>query len=209
MRSGHFIQLEKSDNIHRLSQEFGVSKAHILNANRGKKLRAGNWWFIPLKRGVSQMFQKKTLYSNIKYSAKFLESGKFLWPVPSTTRISSNFGNRWGKSHTGIDIPAKKGSDIISAEDGVVTFSGRMSGYGRIIVIKHGGKYSTVYAHNNSNLVKKGQKIYRGQLIAKVGNSGKSTGSHLHFEMRKNAKAINPIAFIRKSRNFMLAYDHR
>jgi murein DD-endopeptidase MepM/ murein hydrolase activator NlpD len=207
MISGHYIQLQKSDNIGKISTEFNVNKANILNANQGKKFRVGEWWFIPLKRGI--LNGRGSLYSNINYSSEFLKSGKFLWPVPATTRISSNFGRRWGRPHTGIDIPAKYGKDIIAAENGVVTFSGKMSGYGRIIVLKHGGNLSSVYAHNNENLVKKDQKVFRGQLIAKIGHSGKATGDHLHFEIRKNDVAVNPIAFIRNSRNFMLAYRQK
>ena len=208
MISGHYIQLQKSDNLGKISKEFNVNKANILNANQGKKFRVGEWWFIPLKRGILNG-AGSARYANINYSAEFLKSGKFLWPVPATTRISSNFGRRWGRPHTGIDIPAKTGKDIIAAENGIVSFSGRLSGYGRIVVIKHGGNLSSVYAHNNKNLVKKGQKVFRGQLIAKVGHSGKATGDHLHFEIRRNEVAVNPIAFIRSSRNFMLAYRQK
>jgi murein DD-endopeptidase MepM/ murein hydrolase activator NlpD len=208
MMSGHYIQLQRSDNLGKLAKEFKVNKASILNANQGKKFRLGSWWFIPLKRGIFAAGNSRR-FANINYSEEFLKSGKFLWPVPATTRISSNFGRRWGRPHTGIDIPAKLGKDIIAAENGIVSFSGRMSGYGRIIVLKHGGNLSSVYAHNNENLVKKGQKVYRGQLIGKIGRSGKATGDHLHFEIRRNDKAINPIAYIRHSRNFMLAYRQK
>ncbi|MBT7610898.1 MAG: M23 family metallopeptidase [Bacteriovoracaceae bacterium] len=206
--SGHYIQLQRSDNLEKLAKEFQVNKASILNANQDKKFRLGSWWFIPLKRGLFSA-GGPVRYANINYSEEFLKSGKFLWPVPATTRISSNFGRRWGRAHTGIDIPAKYGEDIIAAENGVVSFSGSMSGYGKIIVVKHGGNFSSVYAHNNENLVEKGQRIYRGQLIAKIGHSGKATGDHLHFEIRKNDVAVNPIAFIRHSRNFMLAYRQK
>jgi murein DD-endopeptidase MepM/ murein hydrolase activator NlpD len=208
LMSGHYIQLQRSDNLGNLSKEFNINKAAILNANQGKKFQLGEWWFIPLKRGVFNA-GASVRYADINYSEEFLKSGEFLWPVPATTRISSNYGRRWGRPHAGIDIPAKKGKDIIAAENGVVTFSGRMSGYGKIIVVKHGGNLSSVYAHNNDNLVDKGQRVYRGQLIAKVGRSGKATGDHLHFEIRKNNVAVNPIAYIRHSRNFMLAYKQK
>ena len=209
MQSGHFIQLRRSDNLDALAKEFKVAKAHILNSNRERKFREGEWWFIPLKRGIAYAISGSAQYSNINYSADFLSSGKFLWPVPSTTKISSHFGRRWGRPHTGLDIPGRKGADIIAAEDGIVSFSGRMSGYGRIIIIKHGGKYSTVYAHTNKNLVKKGQRVFRGQLVGKVGNSGKSTGAHLHCEIRKNEEPINPLAYIRNSRNYVLAFQKK
>ena len=82
-----------------------------------------------------------------------------------------------------------------------------MRGYGKIVVIKHSGGYSTVYAHNSKNVVKRGTKVYRGQVVAKVGNTGKSTGMHLHFEIRKKESTVNPMAYIRKSRNYVLAYQ--
>lgn len=209
MQSGHFIQLRHTDTLDGLSKEFKVAKAHILNSNRERKFREGEWWFIPLKRGIAYAISGGAQYANINYSAEFLTTGKFLWPVPTITKISSHFGRRWGRPHTGLDIPGKIGTDIIAAEDGVVSFSGRMSGYGKVIVIKHGGNYSTVYAHNNKNIVKKGQKVYRGQLIAELGNSGKSTGAHLHFEIRKNEEAVNPLAYIRNSRNYVLAFQKK
>jgi murein DD-endopeptidase MepM/ murein hydrolase activator NlpD len=207
MRSGHYIQLRLNDTIENISKEFQVNEAEIVNANKGRDFREGEWWFIPLKRGLVQLFGGGASYANINYSAEFLNTGKFLWPVPASTRISSNFGRRWGKPHQGIDIPAKKGSDVIAAEDGIVSFSGRMRGYGKIVVVKHADGYSTVYAHNSSNSVKRGTKVYRGQVVAKVGNSGKSTSSHLHFEVRKKEEPVNPMAYIRKSRNYMLAYQ--
>lgn len=122
-----------------------------------------------------------------------------LWPVPSSNTISSEFGERWGKSHEGIDIPAKTGSSILAAEDGEVIFSGEsLKSYGKMAVIKHLDGFFTIYAHASDLHVNKGDKVSRGQVIAKVGSTGKSTGPHLHFELRKDTRALDPQTYISK-----------
>ena len=123
---------------------------------------------------------------------------QFAWPVPSHTRISSTFGIRINpidareEFHTGIDIPAPTGADIIAAYDGVVTFSGWLEGFGNTVIIYHGDGISTLYAQNMSNLVSVNDNVVRGQLIATVGSTGESTGPHLHFEVRRNDEPIDP-----------------
>ena len=142
------------------------------------------------------------------YSTDYRSTGDFIWPVPSSKKVSSHFGMRGSRMHEGIDIPARKGSNIIAARDGKVIFSGRMRGYGRVVVVKHDGGYHTVYAHNNKNYAKKGQNVSSGEVIALVGNSGRSTGNHLHFEIRKNNKNQNPMAYYKKSGSRRIASNH-
>ena len=125
-----------------------------------------------------------------------VDTGRFMWPVPSSRRVSSKFGKRGKAHHDGIDIPARSGANIIASDDGKVAFAGKMRGYGRIIVVKHDGGYHTVYAHNQKNYVKKGQRVSRGEVIALVGSSGRSTGPHVHFEIRKNNRSRNPASYI-------------
>jgi murein DD-endopeptidase MepM/ murein hydrolase activator NlpD len=94
---------------------------------------------------------------------------------------------------------ARIGSPIFAAESGVVIYSGNgVSGYGNLVILKHSKELSTVYAHNKKNLVKKGDLVKRGEKIALLGNTGKSTGAHLHFEVRVNKKAVNPIRHLVK-----------
>lgn len=124
-------------------------------------------------------------------------TGSFLWPVQGGGRISSGYGWRSGAFHAGIDIAAPKGTNVLAADSGVVVFEGEDGGYGLSVVIYH-GHYYTRYAHNSQNLVTTGQAVNKGQVIARVGSTGKSTGSHLHFEIRTGSlygPTINPLNF--------------
>jgi len=119
------------------------------------------------------------------------------WPVRG--RIVSRFGYRytpWRGFHTGIDIDSKYGYPIRASADGVVTYSGWRRGYGKTVEIKHKYGYSTLYAHCSSLLVSRGERIKASQIIGKIGVTGYSTGSHLHYEVRKNKRPINPYAFL-------------
>lgn len=118
----------------------------------------------------------------------------FIWPVAGG-KISSGFGFRHGKTHEGLDIKANEGTLIRAISHGKVVFEGWMSGYGRMIVIAHGDGYASVYAHNQDHLVKRGQIVKKGQAIAKLGSSGRVSGPHVHFEVRKDGKALNPLRF--------------
>jgi len=145
----------------------------------------------------------KSISSSQRFSPKkpFLPAG---WPLKQG-RISSKFGWRGRYMHKGIDIAAKRGTPILAVEDGVVVRSKYVRGFGRLVEIKHGDMYLTRYAHNSKNIVKVGQKVKKGQLIALVGSTGRSTGSHLHFEIRKNGVAINPIKYLGAMDTFNLA----
>jgi murein DD-endopeptidase MepM/ murein hydrolase activator NlpD len=98
--------------------------------------------------------------------------------------------------HKGVDFAAKPGSDVVAVAAGVVSYSGRKSGYGNTVEISHADGYTTLYAHNQSNLVQIGDLVQRGQTIAKVGRTGRSTGYHVHFEVSKGGRQINPASFI-------------
>lgn len=116
------------------------------------------------------------------------------WPIQG--RLSSRYGWRRGRPHEGIDIAARSGTPIRSAEAGRVIHSGWLGGYGRVVIVKHTGSYSTVYAHNRKNKVKKGSFVEKGQVLAEVGASGNASGPHLHFEVRKNRKPQDPLAYL-------------
>lgn len=124
--------------------------------------------------------------------------GKLQWPVEGGV-IFSDFGTRSGQFHEGIDISAKPGTAICAAADGKVVYSDdKIHGYGNMIVIKHAGNLSTVYAHNRVNLVKEGDFVRRGQKIAELGQTGKASGPHLHFEVRAGKEAVDPLKYLEK-----------
>ena len=116
---------------------------------------------------------------------------------PTRGRLTSKFGMRWGKKHTGIDIASSRGTPIYAADAGKVSFSGWKGSYGNLVIIDHENGYQTYYAHNSKNLVKKGDRVYKGQKIAEMGSTGRSTGTHLHFEVRKNDVPLNPQNFVK------------
>jgi murein DD-endopeptidase MepM/ murein hydrolase activator NlpD len=135
----------------------------------------------------------------------------YLWPVITDTyRLSSPFGwrsdpfRKFRKWHGGMDIADKMQSPIIAAADGVVTFVGWRMGYGNLVEIKHENGFTTRYGHLTRGVVKEGQRVNAGDLVALMGSTGRSTGSHLHFEIRKDDNVLNPLAFIKDTREEVL-----
>ena len=125
------------------------------------------------------------------------------WPVQNGW-VSSSFGSRMhpmtGKKqfHRGVDIPGKVGADVLAVADGVVSRSIKSGNYGWLVEIDHGDDYTTLYSHNRANLVKEGETVVKGQAIAQVGSTGRSTGPHVHFEVLKKDRHINPVKYLYK-----------
>ena len=128
--------------------------------------------------------------------------GRMTWPLPGHYRVTSGYGyrthpiRRTTEFHTGIDIGAPSGTNIVAAESGTVIISGWRGGFGQTVVIDHGNGLSTLYAHNSRNLVTEGQWVNRGDVIARVGSTGVSTGPHLHFEVRHDGRHVNPNPYL-------------
>ncbi|MBQ6937285.1 MAG: peptidoglycan DD-metalloendopeptidase family protein [Clostridia bacterium] len=143
--------------------------------------------------------------SALSYSANPVKytGGRFVWPVPASSRITSQYGYRihpvykTKKFHSGIDIGAPYGVDILAAADGTVTLATTNGGYGKCIIINHGSGITTLYGHNSTLLVSVGNKVTKGQVIAKAGSTGVSTGPHLHFEVRVNGATTDPMQYLR------------
>ncbi|MDO3409683.1 M23 family metallopeptidase [Saccharibacillus sp. CPCC 101409] len=117
----------------------------------------------------------------------------FGWPVGGAS-ISSTFGTRWGKLHAGVDLTGS--SNIMASAPGTVTYAGQMNGYGNIIIVSHGDGFETRYGHLSSIGVSVGQSVSRGESIGVMGNTGRSTGTHLHFEIRHNGSPENPLSYL-------------
>jgi murein DD-endopeptidase MepM/ murein hydrolase activator NlpD len=126
----------------------------------------------------------------------------FLWPVPRGV-LSSDFGPRGASHHDGIDISSPEGTPVLAARAGRVLYSDRLRGYGNLIVLEHERGYATVYAHNRENRVRAGALVRQGEVIASVGRSGRTTGPNLHFEIRRDNVARNPLFYLsaRPARN--------
>jgi murein DD-endopeptidase MepM/ murein hydrolase activator NlpD len=110
--------------------------------------------------------------------------------------VSSGFGIRDGVKHDGIDIASPAGTQVHAAASGSVIYSGKLRGYGNVVIIKHDEHYVTVYAHNQDNLVTAGSGVSDGQVIAEVGTSGHTSGPNLHFEVRRDNVAYNPLEYL-------------
>ena len=118
----------------------------------------------------------------------------FIWPL-NKLDVSSEFGAR-NHRHKGIDLRAPSGTSIRAAACGVVIFVGRQNGYGKTVIVQHLGDIKTLYAHNQKNLVNKGQQVKQGELIATIGNSGNASGYHVHFEYIQAGRQLNPRHYI-------------
>ena len=135
-----------------------------------------------------------------KLDSALLPSG-----YPVAGYIGSGFGSRtdpingFGEYHTGIDFDAPAGSNITAVADGVVTFNGERPGYGNVVEVDHGNGYMTRYAHNSKNVGKVGQRVHAGDVIAKVGATGRATGPHCHFEVWLHGRAVNPLTYVNRA----------
>ncbi|HNX92936.1 MAG TPA: M23 family metallopeptidase [Syntrophomonas sp.] len=173
-----------------IAAAYGLNTAAIENANQDKNpncLNIGDRLNIP-GRSSGQLLQASGPSRGLSFS------GMFSWPLTGT--ITSYFGWRKAGYHHGVDIANRQGTPIKAAADGVVTFAGWKSVYGRTVIIRHNDGKSTLYAHTQKILVKEKQLVKQGQVIARVGVSGNTTGPHLHFEIRKGDKCFNPLSYL-------------
>jgi murein DD-endopeptidase MepM/ murein hydrolase activator NlpD len=147
---------------------------------------------------VSSETNRDRTFATLIRGAKHSSVPELKYPVPKGV-LTSPFGFRWGTFHTGLDIAAPVGAPVIACSDGKVIFTGtrkRFRRYGNTVMLDHGKGVYTYYAHLSEIKVKKGQNVRKGQKIALVGNTGRSTGPHLHLEVRVNNQLYNPLAYI-------------
>lgn len=160
-----------------------------------KRLEAALNEYERTSREIERQIKKKSRTDGVR-----LGTGSMIWPVRG--RISSSYGSRYHpilkkrKYHNGLDIAVPTGTAVKAADGGVVLVSGWRGGYGNYIAIDHGNGVSSAYGHNSALLVKVGDKVVRGQVIARSGNTGLSTGPHVHFEIRINGQPSNPMPYL-------------
>jgi len=216
-----YYTAETGDTLGAISAKFGVGVGTIEDLNDlsdPRDLRAGQVLRIPYQgslpaKGVSTPNKSSPSHSSkgpsgwdpnavkrVPLGGAERYVGKLFWPLGGEKRLSSPFGRRWFSFHEGVDIAGPIGIPIYAAHDGVVAYSDDgLRGYGNLVIVKGDG-ILTVYAHNRSNIARKGERVRKGEKIAVLGQSGKATGPHLHFEVRvkgaggKNV-AVDPMIF--------------
>ena len=209
-QDGVLYTVRRKDTVAGIAKRFGSFPEAILSANgmaSEKELAAGKEIFVPGAKPLEEAREeaprpkRRIGRMEVPVPSGAAYSRSFRWPVVG--KINSRFGWRGdpfsGRRdfHTGLDIKGPTGRTIVAAKSGVVAYAGWMSGYGRTLVVEHGGGYATLYAHCSRLMVGSGSRVQQGQAIAAVGSTGRSTGSHLHFEVRVNGRPINPLKVLR------------
>jgi len=167
------------DTLSAIGRRFGVTSLQIQYRNGiadPRNLKIGARLVIPNK--------------DQQVPDSFASKARFIWPLKHLD-VSSEFGSR-NNRHKGIDLRAPQGSTISASADGEVHFVGKQNGYGKVVILKHENNIQTFYAHNDKNLVKKGQRVKQGEKIATVGRTGNATGYHVHFEIIRGRQPLNP-----------------
>lgn len=189
------VRSKKETAMDKLAAEEGKLKSEIENLEQVSE---------DLKAEINELTRKlaaQASSSGSKVPTQYV-GGTFMWPVPGYYRISSDYVDRTSpifgtaEFHTGIDIPASYGEDVVAAADGVVITSGWVNGYGNTVMISHGSGIVTLYGHNSSLVISNGQSVKKGQVIAKIGSTGYSTGNHCHFEVRVNGDHTTPWPYL-------------
>jgi len=217
-QDGIFYKFKAGDTAQKVAATYKVQIDRIKKVNPTvdlNSLKTGSELFIPgarIEAADTKETKNKTVNrtNNNKQDSKSSNnknvniessSGGYKWPVAG--KITSPYGwrrhpiTRRNDFHSAIDIKAQHGVPIKASKGGKVAYSGWMSGYGQVVVIEHAGGYSTYYGHCSSLLVSKGQSVSTGEIIARVGATGRATGSHLHFELRHGNRPLNPLSHLR------------
>lgn len=180
-----------------IARAYGIPFKEVLRTNRKRgdgDVRPGEVLWLPGAPYLSQNDPRWLALMSLQTQRGFLK--------PTTGRFADGFGNRIHPIthqvvfHSGLDLAPGLGARVVASQDGKVIFAGLQAGYGRLIILDHGQGITSYYAHLDKILVKVGKEVKRGDLIGKVGNSGKVTGPHLHFEIRVDGKPQNPLLYL-------------
>lgn len=205
--STHVVQ--RGETVYRIAKTYGLEPSELMQVNGlsdPRALQPGMELFIPgapralevpaLPPGVVEPLPSNPV-ARTTAIASFPPGGKMHWPLQKGLGVlRQGFGVKQGRRHDGIDIAAPEGTPVLAAAAGEVVYTGRQSGYGVIVILRHAPSLLTVYAHNSAVLVKEGDRVTVGTPIARVGQSGRTTGPHLHFEVREGTKPRDPLLFL-------------
>jgi len=200
-RKGIYHVVEKHQTLYRICKTYGVDIKGVASLNGitdPSKIQTGQRIFIP---GAKKVLKVEIYLDDVvaepgEKEKVAYKKANFIWPVEG--RISDVFNSTESKRHQGIDVPSPLGTPIKASSPGTVIYSSNtIKGYGNLIILRHSEEFVTVYAHNQVNLVEEGNWVERGQIIGKVGQTGRATGPHLHFEIRKNNKAVDPLPYLK------------
>ncbi len=158
----------------------------------GEVVETENLETVVIKEPVAKIMRVGT-----KKRPPTVGSGKFIWPAKEGTyTITSTFKYRWGRHHDGIDMGCRQGNIVMAADGGTVTYAGYMGGYGLLVIIDHQNGMESYYGHNSRLTVSTGDKVFKGQQIAYSGNTGRSTGPHIHFGIKVNGSFVDPMTYL-------------
>ncbi len=198
---GVYHRVRPGENLYRIGKAYGVPTERLAEVNRiaePSRLEVGQRIYIPGAARELPVTMITPQAASLRPPARTeapLGHTAFVWPVMGGT-VTSRFGQRGRSFHDGIDISAPVGTPVHAAQDGEVIYSDVLSGYGNVIIVRHEQGFATVYAHNQTNRAREGQRVHRGQVIATVGASGRASTSNLHFEVRTENVARNPLYFL-------------
>ncbi|MFT3706957.1 MAG: M23 family metallopeptidase [Archangium sp.] len=207
--------VEKGQTLYRIARAYGLTVEELMDANRiddPRELRSGELLYIPGANGKKSVAEYDApepepqargtgvvpVSAPEKKQPKLAKVGKgtgaLEWPLRGV--LYARFGKKGKEPHDGIDLAAPAGQPVKTAANGTVIFAGEQKGYGLIVIVEHEDGLITLYAHNRDLRVKTGQKVRPGQVVATVGDSGKTSGPHLHFEVRREGVPVDPLDFL-------------
>jgi lipoprotein NlpD len=205
----------KGQTLYRIARAYGLTVEELMDANRiddPRDLKAGELLYVPgaherkkveefdapepepRPRAPTASASSEPEKKQPKTVRVGKGSGVLAWPLRGV--LYARFGKKGKEPHDGVDLAAPAGQPVKVAAPGTVLFAGEQKGYGLIVIVEHDGGLITLYAHNRDLRVKTGQKVREGQVVATVGDSGRTSGPHLHFEVRKDGVPVDPLDYL-------------